>query len=280
DIKHDASKTAHWVIDHKEIIATTAIGIAVGAACTGLSLGLGAFGCAVLAGGIAGGMGGAFTNCGGNRTASRCVTGIAVGTGIGAATGALFYGAGKLVGTIGKTAWGRIATTKAGQSIAGRIAARRAATTVAEGVEGGSIGGIPRPTGGRGPAGLGGIDPSGVPARSLDHSQATINSRGTNLVETHLRRFTSGGPLDGPEQGMLDRLRRISGGALDPTDYDRAFYTHELRELVRYRRAGFPGGQPRVGDYELWDALHTASLRDYGITRAGAPTTLYHPSVR
>ncbi|MGB3410981.1 MAG: RHS repeat-associated core domain-containing protein [Microthrixaceae bacterium] len=275
-VDHWASKAATWVVDHKEIIAATVVGIVVGAACTGLSLGLGAVGCAVLAGGISGVVGGALTSCGEGHATGECLTGMVVGGVVGAVSGALFAVGGKIVGAVAKSGYSRFATTRAGQAVSRFFS--KEATTAAEGSLGRTL--TPRPTGGRGPTSSGGFDVSGVPARSLDHSQATINSRGADLVEAHLQRFANGGPLDAPEQGMLGRLRQISAGGLDPTEYDRAFYTHELRELVRYRRAGFPSGQPRVGNYELWDALHTATLRDYGITRAGAPAALYHPSVR
>lgn len=136
----------------------------------------------------------------------------------------------------------------------------------------------PRVTGGRGPAGVGGVDPSGVPARSLDYTRATINNRGADVVEAHLRRFTAGGPLDAAEDGMLMRLRKIAARDLSPTDYDLRFYTHELRESVRYRRAGYPTGQP-TDAYEFWDAAHTATLSDYGIGRSAGENLLYHPSV-
>lgn len=122
------------------------------------------------------------------------------------------------------------------------------------------------------------VAPNG--ARVFDPGRATINSRGTDLVESHVGRFTDGGPLGAAEQGMLDRLRRISAGQLDPTDFDRAFYTHELRELQLYRQAGFRTGEPSVGAYELWDELHTRALQDYGFTRAQGPSVLYEPGVR
>jgi RHS repeat-associated protein len=114
----------------------------------------------------------------------------------------------------------------------------------------------------------------------LDWSRAKIQENGVDAVERHLNRFTDGGPLESAEQGMVDRLRSISGGEIAPTAHDLRFYTHELRESVLYRKAGYPTGQPGDDSYELWDKLHTQSLADYGLTRAGAPSDLYHPSVR
>jgi hypothetical protein len=114
----------------------------------------------------------------------------------------------------------------------------------------------------------------------LDWSRAKINEGGVNAIETHLQRFTDGGPLESAEQGMLDRLRAISVGDMTATPHDLKFYTHELRESVLYRKAGYPTGQPDVDSYELGDQLHTRALNDYGLSRAGAPNDLYHPSVR
>lgn len=79
---------------------------------------------------------------------------------------------------------------------------------------------------------------------------------------------------------MVGRLRSIAGGDLTATAQDVRFYSHELRESVLYRKAGYPTGQP-AGDagYDLWDTLHTQALGDYGFPRNIAPDFLYHPSV-
>ncbi|TDC41445.1 ricin-type beta-trefoil lectin domain protein [Micromonospora sp. KC213] len=114
----------------------------------------------------------------------------------------------------------------------------------------------------------------------LDWTKAKIQTNGVDAVEKHLLRFTDGGPLESAEQGMLNRLRSISAGEMEATPHDLRFYTHELRESVLYRKAGYRTGQPEVDSYELWDQLHTQSLNDYGLTRVGAPNDLYHPSVR
>ncbi|MEU3625873.1 hypothetical protein BS329_23665 [Amycolatopsis coloradensis] len=114
----------------------------------------------------------------------------------------------------------------------------------------------------------------------LDWGRAKIQQNGVDAVERHLQPFTDGGPLESAEQGMLNRLRSISNGDFAPTSHDLRFYTHELRESVLYRKSGYPSGQPDDDSYELWDKLHTQSLVDYGLTRAGAPSDLYHPSVR
>jgi hypothetical protein len=52
--------------------------------------------------------------------------------------------------------------------------------------------------------------------------------RGVDVVEQHVARF---GP-DAPNQGMIQRLRDIAAGRLQPTEADLNFYSHELREFV------------------------------------------------
>jgi hypothetical protein len=79
---------------------------------------------------------------------------------------------------------------------------------------------------------------------------------------------------------MVARLRGVASGDLAPAPQDLRFYAHELRESVLYRQSGYPSGQPAGdGAYDLWDALHTQALNDYGFPRNIAPDFLYHPSV-
>lgn len=95
------------------------------------------------------------------------------------------------------------------------------------------------------------------------------------MVERHLARFE----VDEGNLGMVQRLRRIVDGTLAPTRYDRPFYTHELREFVRYRRLGWPDGVPADVDAArtLWNNTHTAALEDYGVDERGPVHPLYHP---
>jgi hypothetical protein len=134
-------------------------------------------------------------------------------------------------------------------------------------------------TGARGPASRREFDPesAGAPIRQLDAGKASITDEGVQGVAAHLRRFTGGGPLDTPEQGMLDRLTSIAAGAMEPTSYDLNFYTHELDEAGRYAELGFgPESGVDLGSsemYEVWNDVHTAALEDYGIP----DTDLFHP---
>jgi len=136
-------------------------------------------------------------------------------------------------------------------------------------------------TGARGPASGRGFDPesAGGPIQQLDARKAVITNGGVEEVAAHLRRFTGGGPLESPEQGMLDRLTSIVAGDMEPTSYDLNFYTHELDEAGRYAQLGFgPESGADLGDpelYEVWNDVHTAALEDYGIRGAD----LFYPGL-
>jgi hypothetical protein len=66
---------------------------------------------------------------------------------------------------------------------------------------------------------------------------------------------------------MVARLRQIARGERNAEPVDLRFYTHELREAVRYRRLGWRTGQPPDPDaaYESWNNAHTATLEDYSL---------------
>jgi hypothetical protein len=106
-----------------------------------------------------------------------------------------------------------------------------------------------------------------------------VTTRGIGIVERHLGRFAPHG-LEGPERAMVERLRAIATGSLEPTEWDLRFYSHELREFVRYRNLGYSTGQPSDADmaYEMWNNAHTAALEDYGVNELEAP--LYHTDAR
>jgi hypothetical protein len=135
-----------------------------------------------------------------------------------------------------------------------------------------------RPLGARGPISGREFDPAaaGGPIRQLTTDRIRITDRGINVVEQHVGRF---GP-DAANQAMIQRLRDIAAGWLQPTQADLNSCSHELREFVRYRQLGWRTGEPTDGDAarELWNNAHTATLEDYGL-REG-PGALYHPDVQ
>ncbi|HSR96316.1 MAG TPA: hypothetical protein VLM79_04555, partial [Kofleriaceae bacterium] len=120
---------------------------------------------------------------------------------------------------------------------------------------------------------------AGGPIRDLDLQKIKITDKGIEAVERHLARFGGGDA----EAAMVERLRRIAKGDIPATDHDRAFYAHELRESVRYKKAGWPVGQPseRGAAYDLWNDLHTATLEDYKLRERDhlGRSSLFHPDV-
>ena len=100
-----------------------------------------------------------------------------------------------------------------------------------------------------------------------------ISHEGINQVEQHVERF---GP-DSSNEGMVQRLRDIADGKIEPTQADKNFYTHELDEFERYKNMGWEKGQPSDPDAarELWNNTHTAALEDYGLKEGSG--VLYHP---
>jgi hypothetical protein len=136
-------------------------------------------------------------------------------------------------------------------------------------------------TGARGPASGREFDPeaAGGPIRQLDAGKARITSEAVQEATAHLQRFSGGGPLEAPEQAMLDRLTSIAAGDMEPTSYDLNFYTHELDEAARYAQLGLgPESGADLGSptmYDVWNDVHTAALEDYGISGAD----LFYPGL-
>ncbi|MBC6473591.1 MAG: hypothetical protein GDA48_12850 [Hormoscilla sp. GM102CHS1] len=110
----------------------------------------------------------------------------------------------------------------------------------------------------------------------LSDRNVKITQRGADLVEEHVRRFN---PVGSAELKMLERLRNIAAGTMVAEPVDIRFYTHELREYIRYKKIGYPTGQPADPDvaYEVWNNAHTATLEDYRLKEG--PGVLFHPSV-
>ena len=111
---------------------------------------------------------------------------------------------------------------------------------------------------------------------NLSYQNAKITDKGVALVEAHVRRFD---PVGEAELKMVERLRSIATKTSVPEPVDLRFYTHELREYLRYKKLGYPTGQPTNPDdaYELWNNAHTATLEDYKLKEGFG--VLFHPSV-
>lgn len=85
------------------------------------------------------------------------------------------------------------------------------------------------------------------------------------IVKKHLSRFEP----DEWNVRMIERLEKIEKGEIPITDFDKRFYTHEIREWERYKALGhktttWKDLQEEVFG-ELWDNTHAATLEDYKI---------------
>ncbi|AYG47014.1 colicin transporter [Pseudomonas sp. Leaf58] len=100
---------------------------------------------------------------------------------------------------------------------------------------------------------------AGGPIQELDWRDATVTLEGIKLVRLHTSRF---GASDG-NAIMISRLERVLRGEMVIEDVDKRFYTHELRELQRYRALGVPDGVLASDDGATWNNTHAATLEDY-----------------
>jgi hypothetical protein len=110
--------------------------------------------------------------------------------------------------------------------------------------------------------------------RDLTTNRIRVTDRGIAVVEQHTSRF---GP-DKANSVMIDRLKQIARGEIQPTAQDLNFYSHELRESTRYRGLGWRSGVPADSDAatNLWRQTHSATLDDYGLPLR-RDDILYHP---
>lgn len=110
----------------------------------------------------------------------------------------------------------------------------------------------------------------------LDYKTATVTKEGIADIKTHLNRLSP----DPSNPKMIQRLEDIEAGKIEITDYDKRFYTHELRELERTRTHGF--SDTHTITYDEWNDLHSATLEDYKLfefqDQSREIRTLYHPS--
>lgn len=103
---------------------------------------------------------------------------------------------------------------------------------------------------------------AGGPIEVLDWRIAVIDREGVDKVRLHISRFGSSADND----IMLERLEYILTGTFPATDTDKRFYTHEIRELERYRNLGIKDGVRPENEGEVWNNTHTATLEDYQLS--------------
>ncbi|VVP08457.1 hypothetical protein PS903_03147 [Pseudomonas fluorescens] len=100
---------------------------------------------------------------------------------------------------------------------------------------------------------------AGGPVQDLDWTNASVTISGIDLVKLHTGRFD---PSDA-NAIMIERLEKIVQGKLVATVVDKRFYTHELRELERFRALGVADGVKPNDDGVIWNNAHAATLEDY-----------------
>jgi hypothetical protein len=100
---------------------------------------------------------------------------------------------------------------------------------------------------------------AGGPTLDLDWTSATVTQAGIDLVKLHTGRFDP----SAANAIMIDRLEKILRGELTIMAVDRRFYTHELRELDRFRVSGVADGVNPNDDGVIWNSTHAATLEDY-----------------
>ncbi|WP_330565796.1 S-type pyocin domain-containing protein [Pseudomonas yamanorum] len=108
---------------------------------------------------------------------------------------------------------------------------------------------------------------AGGPIQDLDWKGASIDQAGIDKVKLHTGRFG-----ESPDNKvMIERLEKIFKGELQASDIDKRFYTHEIRELERYRNLGIKDSEIPENRAEVWNNTHTATLEDYKINEKDQP---------
>jgi len=108
----------------------------------------------------------------------------------------------------------------------------------------------------------------------LDWQNVEIFEEGLEMVKKHLDRFES----VEANRKMIKRLENVISGKLKPTDFDKRFYTHEIREYRRYKNLGIEDG---INNSNLYENAHSGTLEDYKIFELdnNKNSILYHPDV-
>ncbi|WP_231988005.1 S-type pyocin domain-containing protein [Pseudomonas granadensis] len=100
---------------------------------------------------------------------------------------------------------------------------------------------------------------AGGPILDLDWRTAVITQAGIIAVKLHVARLNQSDAND----IMIQRLEKIFKNDLNLTDTDLRYYTHELRELERYRNFGYSDNTSPGNESPIWNNAHTATLEDY-----------------
>lgn len=100
---------------------------------------------------------------------------------------------------------------------------------------------------------------AGGPVLDLDWRSAVISRAGIDAVKLHIARLDQSDAND----LMIQRLEEILSGRLAFTDTDLRYYTHEIRELERFRALGLSDAFRPDRESPMWNNAHTATLEDF-----------------
>lgn len=100
---------------------------------------------------------------------------------------------------------------------------------------------------------------AGGPILDLNWRTAVITQTGIDAVKLHIARLDQSDAND----MMVQRLEKILNGYSQLTDTDLRYYTHEMRELERFRALGLSDDFKPDKDLPIWNNAHTATLEDF-----------------
>lgn len=100
---------------------------------------------------------------------------------------------------------------------------------------------------------------AGGPILDLDWRAAVITQAGIDAVKLHIARLDQ----SDANEIMIQRLEKILSGHWMLTDADLRYYTHEIRELERFRALGLGDDFKPDRESPLWNNAHTATLEDF-----------------
>jgi len=100
---------------------------------------------------------------------------------------------------------------------------------------------------------------AGGPILHLDWRQAVITGTGISSVKLHIARFDQ----SDANNIMIHRLEKILNGQMAATDTDLRYYTHEIRELERFRALGLSDDFKPDKESPMWNNAHSETLEDF-----------------
>lgn len=87
----------------------------------------------------------------------------------------------------------------------------------------------------------------------LDWANTKITNEGIEVVKKHIGRFED----VEANRKMIKRLKDILSNKIEITDYDKRFYTHEIREFERNKALGYENTlQKNIIESDIYNNAH------------------------